>query len=978
VSESSITTVAPSLPKRSSVWATSAAALALAGALWIAVRQPAPAPEAQPPAAPPVAPKVGTLRVDVLAGGKAVEGAEVIARAADDFRVTSETDENGQAFLPDCPQGSLAIVVAFPGLERAQRSFDLVRREGMLRVELAPGAFLRGEVSDENGEPIRGATLVARVIGDSRIRSQDPWSITADAYGNFVFDTLPQARITIEVSDGGSHETTVVPEVALPDETPISIVMRRNAGIHGRVVQAEQSISGAQVTLAGSGVWPPRTAMSDGQGEFHFGRVPAGVYEVRAERPGATSAPLEGIVVSPGNEARIELVLTPATNWRGSVRDVATGRPLAAAEIEVSEESLSATPRKARSDAGGRFELPSLRAWQHRVTVKAPGYVSAQSWATPSAEPLELALLRAASIAGIVEDESGRALAGVEIEVSGRSETGYPVRMLGPINQQQLGPPLPDATGDNLGVTTGSVPRVPLMPPDVGAPLPDVGLATFRSDANGEFRLDGLPPGELELAARKLGFGTGRSAKLKVQSGAELDDVRIVLPRGALLRGRVLDAQRFPLAHVRVELTASGEPTRSTVSDDDGTFHFDGARAPAIVLARGAGFAQARRSVAPNDLGPELELVIENASDRLRGRVLDARGAAIDGASVRVERAGASDARQLSASLAPTTLSSDNGEFEFAALPAPPYVLRVEHPDYAPSGPLTVNDASSQVQVRLAAGAALSGVVLHAQSGQPLPMVKLSVSAGHEQRVVRSGSDGSFRFPHLPVGSFTLRAEQSGFASELRQGTLGPGPHGLELEMVRAGSASGEVVDRRGATVWNAEVAPGSPPQWELAVRTDHAGHFRLAQLPPGEQILTARFGTVEMAIERAVRVYAGSDSPGLVIRLPSIVDPAQVPEPRVRAHEPAPVASERTLRRPSAIALEARGPYVVIEHVAPNSAGERSGLLAGDLLLSVDSEPVRSPAQARGMLSLSGSRARTLEVRRDGSTKRLVYNPRM
>ena len=70
-------------------------------------------------------------------------------------------------------------------------------------------------------------------------------------------------------------------------------------------------------------------------------------------------------------------------------------------------------------------------------------------------------------------------------------------------------------------------------------------------------------------------------------------------------------------------------------------------------------------------------------------------GRQVDATIVRLERGGpAEPGRPSNVSLAPTALSAENGEFEFNALPDPPYVIRVEHPDYTPSGPIPVASIS--------------------------------------------------------------------------------------------------------------------------------------------------------------------------------------------------------------------------------------------------------------------------------------------
>jgi S1-C subfamily serine protease len=69
----------------------------------------------------------------------------------------------------------------------------------------------------------------------------------------------------------------------------------------------------------------------------------------------------------------------------------------------------------------------------------------------------------------------------------------------------------------------------------------------------------------------------------------------------------------------------------------------------------------------------------------------------------------------------------------------------------------------------------------------------------------------------------------------------------------------------------------------------------------------------------------------------------------------------------------------VLVQHVAADSAAALAGLRQGDVLVSVDGEPVRSAAQARGMLGRSlGKRGpRALQVRRDQALLELSYGAR-
>jgi protocatechuate 3,4-dioxygenase beta subunit len=931
------------------------------------------------PGAPPE--RDAALSIEVWAGGQPVKDAQVTAIAGNRWRRSVTTDPDGRSHILGCPRAELSVVVEAAGSARATRVIDLSGGSAGVRIELEPGAVLRGRVHDESDRPVPAAIVVARIIGDGAMGSQEPWSVTSAADGSFSIDTLPRARITLEVSDGGHHEPAVVAEVVVPSDETLDVLMRRTAGLAGRVLGANRKpVAGVQVTLAGSGVWPARTLTTNAEGEFLFDHIPEGIYEVRAELNDMVSAPIEGVTVSPGNDARVEMALLPGATLRGAVRDIATGRALPGAEVEVLEESLSATPKRVRSAVDGHFEVAPLRLLTQRVTVRAPGYVTAQSWIMPGGAAFSADLLRAVTVSGSVQDADGRPVSEVELEVSGRSETGYAVRMLGPINEPANssgsdGSQGAESGAANLGVTRGTVPRIPLgsssgaLGSEPAAAVPMLGDLGFRSDERGEFRLEGLPPGELVLAGHKLGFGVGRSRPLQARAGVPVTDVLIVMPRGAALTGRVVDGHGMPVAHVRVDLVSASEPARSTVSGDNGGFRFDAVRGPCTVQARAVGAPLARLDVAAEDVGRrEVELVLESATERLLGRVLDSRERPIEAASIHLETG---RGRTFSA----TALSGADGTFEFGALPAPPYVVQVDHSDYTPSTPVGVTTTSRPLQIRLEAGADLSGVVLAAHDQEPIAGARVSIRAGEVSRSGRSARDGTFEFRHLPIGNYMLFVEADRFVSERRQSLLEASAANAPFERValaRAGSIAGAVVDRLGATVWNAEVAPDNPPDWQRAVRSDHAGHFELAGLAPGERAITARHGgkqPTESSLVR-VRVYEGEQSPGVVLRFDDVVDDTR--------EEPEPAAAAR--RRPSApdssMAFALQSGSVVIERISAASPGARSGLEAGDVLVSVDGEPVRSMAQARGMLApgLGRESTRTLEVLRAGKSVRLRY----
>src|SRR6185436_8164278 len=122
---------------------------------------------------------------------------------------------------------------------------------------------------------------------------------------------------------------------------------------------------------------------ADAAGHFAFENVPPGVYEVEARGAGASAEPRRGLVVEDGARVLLTMALSPGRTLRGTVVDDATGAPIANAEIVVAETALSSTPRIARSDATGQFQISGMRDGVDAiVTARADGRVAlvAEPW----------------------------------------------------------------------------------------------------------------------------------------------------------------------------------------------------------------------------------------------------------------------------------------------------------------------------------------------------------------------------------------------------------------------------------------------------------------------------------------------------------------------------------------------------------------------------------------------------------------------
>ncbi|MCS7208399.1 MAG: carboxypeptidase regulatory-like domain-containing protein [Fimbriimonadales bacterium] len=247
--------------------------------------------------------------------------------------------------------------------------------------------------------------------------------------------------------------------------------------IGGRVIDINnQPVRGAEVTA--TSVEDPGLVvkvLSDPDGTFLIPRVPAGRWNVTVERlafGGYSLPPVEppggvyrDVVVRSGETVSVgNFVLAPLPGTvKGTVTDANTGRPLANARITAVPAGGTAARGGATTNANGTYEF-QVPAGEYVLTAVAPGYASESRTVTVPAERevtvnFDLAPLPPGSVTGKVVRRFG-----------GAPEPGVTVRLLLPPN---------DA---------------------------DSGIPPVTTDANGNYQIPNVPPGEYIVVPSKSGF----------------------------------------------------------------------------------------------------------------------------------------------------------------------------------------------------------------------------------------------------------------------------------------------------------------------------------------------------------------------------------------------------------------------------------------------------------------------------------------
>ncbi|MDY7226907.1 carboxypeptidase regulatory-like domain-containing protein [Hyalangium rubrum] len=253
------------------------------------------------------------------------------------------------------------------------------------------------------------------------------------------------------------------------------------------------------------------------------------------------------------------------------------------------------------------------------------------------------------------------------------------------------------------------------------------------------------------------------------------------------------------------------------------------------------------------------------------------------GATVRLYWRGPRDPNldEVSWRLASTDTTDEQGRARLASGPGS-YLLAVRAQAHAPLLRHVVRpygEARTHLRLTLEPGQTLTGRTVSLDSGEPLPLVELvltahglqleryqSAEAPPEERVyATSDARGSFRMDGLAPGTYQLEARAPGHAREVLPDVKVPAPAPLTVALRMAGVIEGFVVDAQGQPAPGAEVqVNGREPQ---TVTTGAGGGFSL-EVEAGTHTVSARRGSEAGTLDRPVLVSAGKTVRDVRVRL--------------------------------------------------------------------------------------------------------------
>lgn len=706
----------------------------------------------------------GTVREK--SSGSPIPNADVCAWIGDDTApsqmkrepVCTTSGADGRYLISDLPP--LQMVVSASAVEHIPGSYEahagdarFQLRRGQAKVgadiELVKGGVaVKGIVKDVSGGVIEGAFVSNEWYGWNDGPTFGRARTKTDDKGEFQL-WLGKGGATISATaEGyahGSNDGTVPGHVFEILLTPESVL----AGI---VVRAGTGTPVANVRVSANGEWSwdgtGGEAYTDASGRFRIDRLGPGRYKPAARASDGYGRSAQSVHLGLGQSAEdLRIELHPAVSIRGRI--VASGESRTPCE----EGSASMRDKQANrsywaeTQVDGAIEFLAVLPGTYEVEVWCRGKLPRSEYAaiTVGTEP----------IAELVwEVDEGLALTGIVVGPRGE-----------PIERARVSVQLKSVTtargqvGGAWGEPTGADGRFR------ASGLVE-GTYSVRASVGEQPLVPPIEPTEAEVAAGKT------------------TDVEIVLEAAGTVEGRVVDANDRPVADAEVSMRGDEAQWGANGSTrDDGTFTIESVRPQTYRVTASIGWGHTMRAPGTKDDDVQgervtvtagetakVELVVEDRSGTIVGRVVDEAGGPIDDAFVHANRESDSarksegsnrgSARWGSWDREPV-LTDQDGRFELTGLSPGNHTLFATRRGGGEGVAEHVEVGTREAVVRIAPGAAISGTVTLSSGGAPtrFDVTVTDRANGFDRREEFYETGGQWTLDDLPPGNYEISVD---------------------------------------------------------------------------------------------------------------------------------------------------------------------------------------------------------------------------
>lgn len=826
---------------------------------------------------------------------------------------TASTNASGQYAINSlAPATNDRLRISTPGFDTHIIGFQVTAGQTtIVNAELhASAGSLLGTVTDASeGTPIAGASI--RAFSSEGIAVQ---STLSDAGGNYTLSSLGPGSYNVVFAAEGYAGKTVGAFVISGADSPISVSLEMLAGaIAGTVVSSSGiPLSDVVIRVFYNNIIVGRVA-TDETGSYMLGSLAPGNYVVSARAEGFGGESF-GATVNPAavTEANFRLAPNPGT-VAGTIADEA-GTPVSGAIVAV-QSNIDGGPiilTRVLSGVDGRYNASGLTPGGYLLNVTATGYqnsfagvrvVSDQQTSRDfSLEPSP------GFIVGTVTDAGGAPVfaAGIDIRVTNANGVTVYSLFSDPTGRFEAGNLAPgtytvfaSASGFRIATASVSVPAaaggaVSLVlypnPGSVQGQITDsvtgAGLAgaivnvsdqnsfliqTVVADSGGNFRIDGLAPGNYTLAAQNVNYQNRSFGAIVLADAVAPVDFSLD-PNPGVIAGQAVPAATGSIIQL---YSPNNLLLASTAAQGDGSFRFESVREGTYYLTAVAkGFTSdiVGASLTPGQTVSVVLRLFANPGS-ISGTVADPAGNPIPAAAIKAVN-GNESVRGIGQAQA-------DGSYTIGGLPNTALFVIASAPDYSN---VTLGTAIGPGEAVIGLNFVLkpdpgtiNGQITDAATGQPIGGADVEIralsAAGPSVASVTASPFGNFQANGLAPGTYTVISRSAGYASDTVGATVLSNRStfaNLSLQPL-FGSLSGTIGNGAGLP------AAGNGAQVKLftldgvlleTVFADSAGRFAVSGLGPGEYVLTV---TAEGFITSVITVFvtAGLATPVTVALLP-------------------------------------------------------------------------------------------------------------
>ncbi len=407
--------------------------------------------------------------------------------------------------------------------------------------------------------------------------------------------------------------------------------------------------------------------------------------------------------------------------------------------------------------------------------------------------------------------------------------------------------------------------------------IPGGSSASTETDAEGIFRLEHVPPGDVRLIARAEGYLDSRPLSFKTTDLELREGLSIELDRGNGIAGIVRFSDGRPAAGADVDVdfdpaammgmgafNAARGADGDAETDEKGRFAIEGLGAGPFAVEAELEVDDIDYYVRMTGVTPgtkDLELVLARPTV-VEGRVVEADGTPIPKFRVAARKKG--EVFFMPGDQKTEQFEDEGGAFELGKLTAGTWTFEITSAGFGPATSaeleLPKGLPAEPLVFTLLPEATVTGTV-YAPDGAPLTGAKVSVTVEQMETIAKLAGQlevpeafttegGTFRLEGLATGSLSISATHPDYAAsevvavEISAGNV---TSGVELQLRMGGTLAGIVYGADGEPASGAQMFIQDMSTFEtITHRTEPDGTFRKEMMRPGKWQVTAMIGAMD------------------------------------------------------------------------------------------------------------------------------------